>query len=58
VTDKESPCFYQHSDYKILPSDAVDSETANKYWDSTPTMLDMPINSIVSSLVSDTTVPS
>lgn len=56
VADKEFPCFYQRRDYKILPPNAVDSETANKYWDSTPAMLDMPINSTVSSPVSDTMV--
>jgi sulfite oxidase len=41
VADKESPCYYQRHDYKILPLDAVDSESANKYWDKTPAMLDM-----------------
>ena len=56
VGDKESPCFHQRHDYKILPPDAVDSETANKYWDGIPAMLDMPINSTISSPVSDTTI--
>jgi sulfite oxidase len=41
VADKESPCYYQRLDYKILPPGAVDSESANQYWDKTPAMLDM-----------------
>ena len=56
VADKESPCFYQRHDCKSLPPDALDSELANKYWDQTPAMLDMPINSSVASPVSDSTM--
>ena len=56
VDDKESPSFYQCHDYKILPEDAVDAESANKYWDQTPAMLDMPINSCVSMPLSASTV--
>ena len=56
VADKESPSFYQYHDYKILPEDAVDAESAKKYWDKTPAMLDMPINSCVSMPLSVSTV--
>jgi sulfite oxidase len=56
VADQESPCYYQRHDYKTLPPDAIDSESANKYWDETPAMLDMPINSSVATPVSDSTV--
>lgn len=47
VSDQESPCFYQRHDYKVLPPDAIDSESADKYWDLVPAMLDMPINAVV-----------
>ncbi len=56
IADKESPCFYQQHDYKVLPPDAVDAESADKYWDITPTMLDMPINSCVATPESDVKV--
>ncbi|OAL30578.1 hypothetical protein AYO20_08665 [Fonsecaea nubica] len=56
VSDRESPCFYQQHDYKILPPEAVCVETAEKYWDQCPSMLDMPINSCVAYPTSGSTI--
>ncbi|KAG9770821.1 sulfite oxidase-like protein, partial [Aureobasidium melanogenum] len=47
VSNQESPCFYQQRDYKILPPEAVDAESAEKFWAKCPSMLEMPINSCV-----------
>ncbi|EXJ83090.1 sulfite oxidase [Capronia coronata CBS 617.96] len=56
VADRESPCFYQQRDYKVLPQDAVDAATAAKYWAQCPAMLDMPINSCVAWPTSESTI--
>ena len=56
ISDKESPCFYQQHDYKVLPPEAVDVATAEKYWSKCPSMLDMPINSCVAHPTSESTI--
>ncbi|KAA6406534.1 MAG: sulfite oxidase [Lasallia pustulata] len=44
---EESKNFYQTHDYKVLPPDAVDKESASKYWDVTPAVQEMPVNSVI-----------
>ena len=47
VSKGESENFYQRRDYKILPPEAVDKESAKRFWESTPPMMDLPLNSVV-----------
>ena len=47
VQTKESDNHYMKQDYKVLPPDAVDSETASKYWDVVPPVQEMPVNSTI-----------
>jgi len=56
ISSKESPCFYQQRDYKILPPEAVCAKTAEQYWARCPSMLEMPINSCVAHPVSGSTI--
>lgn len=47
VQEEESKNFYQQYDYKILPPQAVDADSAKQYWHITPGLQDMPANSII-----------
>ena len=47
VQDRESPNFYQQRDYKILPPEAIDAQTAQKFWPRVSAIQDMPVNSVV-----------
>lgn len=44
---EESRNYYQQHDYKILPPEATDWETAEKYWALAPAVQDMPVNSVI-----------
>lgn len=49
VQTTESSNHYQQRDYKVLPPEVVDAETAEKFWDLTPGVQEMPVNSVVAS---------
>jgi Mo-co oxidoreductase dimerisation domain/Oxidoreductase molybdopterin binding domain len=47
VSEHESPNHYQRRDYKVLPPEVVDAESADRYWAVVEAMGEMPINSAV-----------
>ncbi|KAL5340629.1 Oxidoreductase, molybdopterin-binding domain-containing protein [Aspergillus crustosus] len=47
VQNEESTNFYQRRDYKVLPEEAVDRDAAEQFWDRTPAISDVSINSVV-----------
>lgn len=56
VQKQMSSNHYMHFDYKVLPEDAVDSESAKKYWATTPPVIEMPVNSVVAAPADGSTV--
>jgi len=56
VQDEESSNHYQKFDYKILPPEATDKESAEKFWGTTPALQEMPVNSVVAVPLSESTV--
>ncbi len=56
VQTADSPNYYQQLDYKVLPAEAVDSETAQRFWQTVPAIQDMPINSVIAVPASGSTV--
>ncbi|KAF2455589.1 sulfite oxidase [Lineolata rhizophorae] len=47
VQARDSPNFYQHFDYKVLPPHVTSSEEAEPVWPAVPPLLEMPANSVV-----------
>jgi sulfite oxidase len=44
---EECENYYQQHDYKILPPEAKDKESAELWWGKVPAIQDMPINSVI-----------
>lgn len=47
IQEQESQNYYMQHDYKVLPPEAVDSDTAEQYWDRVPPLMEMPVNSVI-----------
>lgn len=56
IAEQESQNHYMQRDYKVLPPDAIDAESAEKYWETTPPLMAMPCNSVVAHPTSGDTV--
>jgi len=47
VQREVSSNHYMHYDYKVLPPEAKDAESAKPFWAVTPPVIEMPVNSVV-----------
>jgi len=47
VQDHESQNHYMQRDYKVLPPEAVDSESAERFWGEVEPVQEMPVNSAI-----------
>lgn len=56
IAEQESQNHYMQRDYKVLPPEATDAESAEKYWETTPPLMSMPCNSVVAYPTSDQTI--
>ncbi|KAK0366682.1 hypothetical protein LTR33_010073 [Friedmanniomyces endolithicus] len=56
VQTRESENFYQQHDYKVLPPEATDAESASKFWSIVPPVQEMPVNSTIATPVEGSTV--
>ncbi|KAK1065154.1 hypothetical protein LTR12_013262 [Friedmanniomyces endolithicus] len=55
VQTQESENFYQQHDYKVLPPEATDAESASKFWAGVPPVQEMPVNSTIATPVEGST---
>lgn len=51
ISENESQNWYQQCDYKILPSSVSSPEEAKHLWKEYPAMTQMPLNSVIASIV-------
>ncbi|TGZ77134.1 molybdopterin binding oxidoreductase [Ascodesmis nigricans] len=58
ISPTESPNFYQQRDYKILPPHVRSKPAALKYWPLIPALQHLPVNSIVATPSSNSTIPT
>ncbi|KAK3117214.1 hypothetical protein LTR53_001641 [Teratosphaeriaceae sp. CCFEE 6253] len=47
VQQRESENYYMQHDYKVLPPEATDVESASKFWGVVPAVQEMPVNSTI-----------
>lgn len=56
VQNFECQNHYMRFDYKVLPKEAVDAQSAKGFWDHVPPIQEMPVNSIIAVPKSGSTV--